>query len=207
MSAGRSRTRFVLAVALLSLLALAASLGRIATHEEPLQHADAIYVLGGSWVQRWLEAADLYREGYAPAIVISRGSLGPGDDELQRRGIRIPGPAELGRNAMVESLKIPATAIEIISTDADNTAQEAEAIRPIVQTRHWRRLIVITDRPNTRRAEFAMRRVLGPDVEIIMRASRHDPFTPGTWWSSRQNFRAMFYEVPKLCAYWLGLRG
>ncbi|MBP8273548.1 MAG: YdcF family protein [Acidobacteria bacterium] len=207
MSPVRTRTRLWLALTLLAVAALISSMGRIAAHESPLQKADAIYVLGGSWAERWLEAADLYREGYAPAIVISRGTVGPGEDQLEKRGIHVPGPAELGRTAMVESLKIPSAAVEILSASVDNTAQEAEAIQALVQARHWRRLIVITDRPSTRRAEFAMRRILGPDVEIIMRASRHDPFTPGIWWSSRQNFRAMFYEAPKLLAYWIGMRG
>jgi len=197
-------------VATLVVVLLAVALlggGRIVTREDPLQKADAIYVLAGSWVQRWMEGADLYLEGFAPHVVLSNGTFDEGERELKRRGIRFPGPGELSRAAMIEQLKIPATAVDVIGESLDNTAQEAEAIKPFINQYHWRRLIVITDRASTRRAGFAMRRVLGPDVEIIMRAPRLDVFPPDGWWRKRANFRTVFYEFPKLLAYWFGLKG
>lgn len=205
-----SISRFQRISALVVVLLITAALlgaGRMVTREDPLQKADAIYVLGGSWVERWLEAADLYREGYAPSVVISRGTIEGGGRELARRGVPFPGPGELGRNAMIGPLQMPATAVAVLTTDVDNTAQEAEAIRPIVAERRWRRLIVITDRASTRRAGFAMRRVLGPDIDVIMRGPRLDRFPPDQWWKSRANFRTVFYEAPKLLAYWFGLKG
>lgn len=190
-----------------AIVAALLGLGRMVTREDPLQKADAIYVLGGSWVQRWLEASDLYHEGYAPLIVISRGTIDDGEVELRRRGVPFPGPGELGRDAMVNHLRVPAAAVELLATDVDNTAQEAVAIQRIVADRHWRRLIVITDRASTRRAGFAMRRVLGSNVEVIMRGPRFDDFPPDAWWKTRAGFRTVFYEAPKLLAYWVGLKG
>lgn len=203
-----SRTQRLLA--LLVVVALAATLvgaGRLVTHEDPLEKADAIYVLGGSWVERWLEATDLYRESYAPHVVISRGTISDGERELAKRGVPFPSPGELGRTTMIGPLNVPADAVELLATDVDNTAQEAAAIRAVAAERQWRRLIVITDRASTRRAGFAMRRVLGPDILVIMRAPRLDRFPPGRWWQTRASFRTVFYEMPKLLAYWSGLRG
>lgn len=205
-----SISRFQRALALLFVVLIAAGLlgaGRLVTHEDPLQKADAIYVLGGSWVQRWLEAADLFREGYAPHIVISRSTIEAGERELQRRGVPFPSPGELGRNAMVGHLGVPPAAVEVLTTDVDNTAQEAEVIKDVAAGRHWHRLIVITDRASTRRAGFAMRRVLSPGVEVVMRGPRLDGFPPDGWWRRRADFRTVFYELPKLVAYWLGLKG
>ena len=176
-------------------------------HEDPLQTSDAIYVLGGSWEQRWLEAADLYNEHYAPHIVISLGTIDAAARELQRRAIPYPTAPELGRNALVNYLHIPSSAVEVLTVNVDNTAQEAEAIKAPAEARHWRRLIVITDRASTRRAGFAMRRVLGPGIEIVMRAPRIDDFPADRWWKRRADFRTVFYELPKLVAYWLGLKG
>ncbi len=181
--------------------------GRIVTREDPLKKADAIYVLAGSWVQRWMEGADLYLEGFAPHIVLSNGTFDEGERELKRRGIRFPGPGELSRAVMIDQLKIPAEAIEVIGESLDNTAQEAAAIKSFVTRKHWRSLIVITDRASTRRAGFALRRELGPDVEIIMRAPRLDSFPPDGWWRTRANFRTVFYEFPKFVAYLCGLKG
>jgi uncharacterized SAM-binding protein YcdF (DUF218 family) len=199
--------RIVAVVLVLVLFTGALFAGRVVTREDPLQHADAIYVLGGSWVERWLEAADLYNEHYAPNIVISRGTVSSGERELARRGVTLPNEGEIGRRAMIDHLGIPATSVAVLTTDVDNTAQEAEAIKRVVADRHWQRLIVITDRASTRRAGFAMRRVLGPNVEIIMRAPRTDPFPPSGWWRRRADFRTVFYELPKLLAYWAGLKG
>jgi len=205
-----SLSRLQRAIAIAVVVLLTASLvgaGRLVTQEDPLQKADAIYVLGGSWVERWLEAADLYGEGFAPQIVISRGTVEGGERELARRGIAVAGPAESGRRIMIDALKIPSTAVEVLPTDVDNTAQEAEAIRGVIADRHWQRVIVITDRASTRRAGYAMRRVLGPSVDVVMRAPRLDQFPPNGWWRHRANFRTVFYELPKLIAYWFGLKG
>ena len=203
-----TRSRRLIVILLVVLLAFAAvRAGRIVTHEDPIAHADAIYVLGGSWIQRWLESADLYKEGYAPHIVISGGGHDAGERLLSARGVRFLTPGELSRNVMVEQMQIPADAVEVLDGDPDNTAQEAEMIKTISAARHWKRLIVITDLASTRRAGFAMRRVLGPDIDVIMRAPRLDPFPPDRWWKRRGDFRTVFYEMPKLIAYWFGLKG
>ena len=203
-----TKSRRLLAVVLLFIAAgLVLSAGRLVTHEDPLEHVDAIYVLGGTWAIRWLESADLFKDGYSARIVLSPGDREISEVVLASQGTPIPRPIEIQRQLMIERAHIPASAIEIVPGDLDNTAQEADAIKPIVAANHWRSLIVITDRSTTRRGGFAMRRALGPDVKIIMRASRYDPFQPGAWWKTRQTFRMTFYEFPKMIAYWLGLRG
>lgn len=182
--------------------------GRLLVRVDPVsvdQPADVIYVLGGSRVDRWLEAADLYREGAARHIVMSNGAPEAGAERLRAQGIVIPGDADIGRQVMVTQLGIPATAVEILIEQLDNTAHEAEAIASHAAARGWRSMIVITGRSTTRRAGYAFERVLGDRVEVIMRHSRHDPYDEVWWWRSRGSFRQTFYEVPKLLAYWLGL--
>ena len=186
---------------------LVLSAGRIVTREDPLEHADAIYVLGGTWARRWLESADLFKEGYGSRVVLSPDSRDIAEEVLAGRGTPIPRPIDIERQLMIDRAHIPADAIQILPGEVDNTAQEAAAIKPLAAANHWHSLIVITDRSTTRRGGYAMRRVLGPDVKVIMRASRYDTYTPAAWWTTRPNFRLTFYEFPKLLAYWLGLRG
>jgi len=202
------KSRRLLAVVLLFIAAgLVLSAGRLVTREDPLEHADAIYVLGGTWSMRWLESAELMRDGYSAHIVLSPGARDVGERVLGGRGTPVPRQVDIQRQMLIERLHISADAIQILPGEVDNTAQEADAIKPIVSANHWRSLIVITDRATTRRGALAMRRVLGPDIKIIMRASRYDEFNPGAWWTTRSMFRTTFYEFPKLVAYWLGLRG
>lgn len=203
-----SRTQRVLALGLIALGAIVLfGTGHVLSSEDQLQNADAIYVLGGSWVERGLEATDLLREGRAPHIVISNAGFDNGLRELERRGVQVTRPGDAFAALMTRQLGVPADAVEVLPDDLDNTAQEADAMRGPVATHGWKRLIVITDRASTRRAGFAMRRALGSGVEVIMRAPRLDPFSPGHWWRRRADVRAVIYETPKLLAYWLGLRG
>jgi len=172
---------------------------------DPATPADAIYVLGGARVDRWLEAAELYQAGRAPRILLSRGGTERGEMLLASRGITVPNGATSGRDILVDHLGVPASAVEALTTPVDNTAHEAEDIAERVRREDWSHLIVITGRSATRRAGYAFQRVLGDDVRITMRDTRFDDFDPIWWWRSRASFRQTFFEFPKLMAYWLGL--
>jgi uncharacterized SAM-binding protein YcdF (DUF218 family) len=182
-------------------------LGRLLKAPDPLQKADAIYVLGGSIIDRPLEALHLYREGYAPRIVLSPDKRENGAVALEHQGIHMPSTAEVVRDLFVDKLGVPASDIVLMPGSVDNTAQEADAVRTLVAAGHWKGLIVITDCATTRRAGYALRRAVGSDVSVISRCSRYDHYDPDHWWQSRADFRTTFYETPKLLAYWLGLRG
>lgn len=185
-----------------------AGAGRLLVRVDPLPTgtpADAIYVLGGSRVDRWLQAAELYDAGAAPRILLSRGGTEPAEILLASRGITVPTWADIGRTILVERLGVPAGAVEVLPEPVDNTAHEAEAIRDRVAREGWTRLIVITGRSATRRASFAFERVLDDRVQVIMRDARFDDYDPVWWWRSRGSARQTFYELPKLLAYWVGL--
>ena len=98
--------RTILALFVLALLAVPVGLsygGRYLQHEDPLQKADAIFVLAGTRLERPLEAMELYKEGHAPLIVLSPGRPEPGELMLRARGVRFPSEVELVRDALVQS--------------------------------------------------------------------------------------------------------
>jgi uncharacterized SAM-binding protein YcdF (DUF218 family) len=179
--------------------------GRYLQHEDPLRHADAIFVLAGSRLERALEATDLYGGGYAPAVVLSPGREEPAEIVARARGIRFPREADVLRDALV-SLGIPRDAIIIGSGSVDNTAGEGSMLRALTTERGWHSVIVVTSKYHSRRTGFAMRRALaGTGVSVIVRASRYDPADPARWWRQRRDVRFLMEEWPKLIAYWLGL--
>ena len=182
-------------------------LGRLLVETDTMAPADAIYVLDGSFLERAMEAADLFRAGFAPRIIISRGGREPSEDLYAAEGVHLPSHAELVRDVLVTRLGLPASAIEAMPTAVGSTADEAHAIAPIARREHWTRLIVITDRSSTRRAGFIFRRELGAGVTVIPWCSRHDTYDPSRWWAARPAVRLTFYEVPKVLVYWLGLGG
>jgi uncharacterized SAM-binding protein YcdF (DUF218 family) len=200
--------RIVAAGALLAVLIAAflfRSAGRYLVVEHSLERSDAIVVLAGARVERWLEAVDLYHAGWAPRIVLSAGRIEPAEVRLHELGVRYPPEAELVRDAMVQ-LKVPAAAIDTLRHSLDNTAQEAAAIREASATAGWKRLIVVTSVYHTRRAWFAFSREFrGTSIEVRVRATRYDLAKPDRWWTARTDFRWVTSELQKLLAYRLGL--
>ena len=188
-----------------SVIAFVPYAGRYLVYQDPLEKADVVVVLAGARVQRWLEGAELYREGWAPQIVISPGLIEDAELRLRGMGIRFPTDAELARDAMLQ-MTIPAAAITTLPGSLDNTAQEAAAVHELAAARHWSRVIVVTSKYHTRRARFAfVREFAGSNVHILMRATRYDTSTPERWWTRRADVRYVSSELEKLIAYRLGL--
>jgi uncharacterized SAM-binding protein YcdF (DUF218 family) len=210
-SAG-GKFRRILAVVLLALLALVAlgayaliHLGTFLAREDLLTRGDAIFVLAGTEMTRALEGADLYVEGYAPRLVLSREVLEPAFAIIARRGATVSSEVERARDVLI-SLGVPATAIILPDRLHDNTAAEAVTLRGLAQANHWRTVIVVTSKFHLRRARFAMERELnGTGVRVLMRGSRYDHARPEQWWKQRGDIRDILEEVPKFAAYALGL--
>jgi uncharacterized SAM-binding protein YcdF (DUF218 family) len=199
--------RRVLLAQLVLLLLLAALLpfaGRAVYHEDPLEKSNAIYVLAGERVLRWLEASDLVREGWAPEVVLSGGYREALERRLLERGIDMPSEGEVAQRALIELGHSP-DRVRILGY-VDNTAAEGALLRREALTRHWSRVIVVTSKLHTRRAGFAMRRALdGTGVRVIMRGSRYDEDDPAHYWQRRRTVRMMLSELPKFAAYVVGL--
>jgi uncharacterized SAM-binding protein YcdF (DUF218 family) len=179
--------------------------GRALQHEDPLQRADAIFVLAGTRAERPLEAVELYRAGYAPYIVLSPGRPEPSEFWLWQRGIAFPSDSAMIRDVMIQ-LGVPAPAIVIAGRTIDNTAEEAIRLRNLARDRGWHKVIIVTSKYHTRRAGFAFRRALkGTGIEPLIRASRYDMSDPANWWRRRGDIRFAGSEWIKLVLYWLGL--
>jgi len=130
--------------------------GRFFSAADPLQRGDAIVVLAGSRVDRWLEAVDLFKEGWAPRVVLSPGPVSTLEVKLRGEGLRLPREGDLARDAVL-SLGVPADAVTVMPGGVDNTAGEAAALR------RWlppgsHRVIVVTSPYHLRRAGYAFRR-------------------------------------------------
>ena len=195
----------ILLLAVLAAVAGCPYAGQYLIVDQPLQKAEAIVVLAGAQVDRWLEAVDLHREGLAPAIVMSPGYVDPLGDDLRARGIRLPREIDVHRDAMIQ-LGVPAAAIEIMPHGYDNTADEAAGVRAIAHSRGWTRIIVVTSKYHTRRSLFAFNRELrGSGIEVQVRGSRYDRARPDGWWRHRSDLRFVVSELQKLAAYRLGL--
>jgi uncharacterized SAM-binding protein YcdF (DUF218 family) len=199
------RTFAVVAVIALASAAYAfAHVGLYLTKEDAIGKADAIAVLAGTRMDRALEAADLYQNGYAPRIVITRQKPEPSFAALAQRGVTLASDEDVTRGVL-EKLGVPAAAIIVPDAIHDNTAQEAQTLRQLAVMNRWRTLIIVTSK-YLRWAGFAIRRELkDTGTEVMMHGTGYDEVNPDRWWTSRADWRWVIIEGGKLVVYELGL--
>ncbi len=182
-----------------------ASLGRLLHHEDDLEQADVIFVLSGSRVERVAEAADLYREGWAPRILLSRQISDPAEAVLRARGIDLPTEVDFQRE-LLGKLGVPSGVVDALDAEMVATSTESDALLRRATAHGWRRIIIVTSKLHTARARLAVqRRFAGTGTGLIMRASRYDRADIDRWWATRADLRFVLFETQKLFAYWLGL--
>jgi uncharacterized SAM-binding protein YcdF (DUF218 family) len=177
--------------------------GRFLVVSDPLPaHADAIVMLAGAPAGRLLEAADLYRAGLAPRVVLTRERRPVAAVLLERRGTAIPDPHDVARSQLL-ALGVPADAVLVLPGRAYSTSSEARLIARWACHTGQRSLIIVTSPSHTRRARLILRRLLAPPVSLVVRPAAADSFPSRHWWRHRRAGKLVLSEYQKLANYWL----
>ena len=174
--------------------------GTLVYDTDPLESADAIVVLSGG-VDRLLEAADLFRSGYAPIIVLTKEPESPVVGELQSRGVDVNDALEV-RLGYLEALGVPNNATTILRETVASTDEEAELVAEWAKERNIERVVIVTTGFHTARARLAFSRSFRDQSTVLLiRASRASGFDPGGWWHDRQGVRTVLIELQKQFYY------
>ncbi len=171
--------------------------GQLWVLDEPAEHADVIVVLSDDnyMADRAAHAAELYRAGLAPQVVASGRLLRP-----------YAGIAEMIERDL-ESRGVPAASIVTFSRRSANTREEAEALRGLVASRGWKRVLVVTSNYHTRRTRFIFGRVFRRSVTVRVSAAHDSEFDPSHWWETRLGEKLFFNELVGYVVAWWELRG
>ncbi len=180
---------------------LLAGAGRYLVTEQPLGKADLVLVLTGSTYLRIPEAAKLFHEGLAPAILLTTGLRPRGLDDLVRSGLQYPDEQELAFK-ILEALRVPRQAILTISERADSTRTEAETVARFLKRHPTRTVIVVTSKSHSTRAGKILNAVLDPAVRVLVHPVPSDPFRPDRWWRDRMDTKEVLHEYGGLADYW-----
>jgi hypothetical protein len=89
---------------------------------------------------------------------------------------------------------VPANAILRFPQRAGNTREEAEALRDLVASRGWRRVLVVTSNYHTRRARYIVRKVFPPQAGVFIISARDSDYDPDRWWETRPGRKLFFLE-------------
>jgi uncharacterized SAM-binding protein YcdF (DUF218 family) len=155
--------------------------------QDPEEKADVIIVLsGGRKDERVRQGAELYRQGYAPKVLLSGG------DELE--GIAVPDL--LRQQALHHGIPDSALLFESRST---STAEQARFLRPLLEQHGFTRAIVVTSNFHTRRTRYLFRRVFaGSTVKPRVYPVQNDFFSPVKWWTRDWDTEEVVLEYIKL---------
>lgn len=168
--------------------------------EDRPQTADAIVILTGSIADRVLQAADIYKSGYAGKILIVEESMGA-YKELEERGFSVISKTSQTKNALV-FFNVPPDSITILPGDAESTLSEAGITRNYIsQNSCIDTILLVTSSPHTRRASIIFKKAFSEmetPVTVLSIPSTYTKFNADKWWRSREDIQTVFLEYLKL---------
>jgi uncharacterized SAM-binding protein YcdF (DUF218 family) len=206
-------TRRPLLVTLIVLLALAClavlvhrpllrAAGRALVVDDPRERADAVVVVAGHTPSREAMAAALFRDGWAPRLVVSRQSVPGRVQQLLDMGIRrldFQGESV----AALEKYGVPRDAIVTLDQPVEITETELRAVAALARDRGWRRLILVTTPFHARRVQLVWRRESGGAIEDRLAVVSDECGAGDAWWRRRRCSEAVLHEYLGLLALYL----
>jgi len=202
----RHRARRVLCAvgvgALLFALVIFFGVGRWLVAEDQLGKASAIVVLSGAMPMRAIEAAKLYREGYAPEVWLTHSTEPV--ETLQQMGIPFAGEDHYNALVLIHE-GVPAKAIHVLEPPIVNTADEIKVAASALAQAKGDAVILVTTKVHTRRVRLLWRRLASGQGRAIVRGASADPFDPRHWWRSTTDALDVVREVLGVLNVWAGL--
>lgn len=127
-------------------------------HRDPVDRADAIFVLGGAGGEtRYRYALELGERGLAPDVVMSNPGHYLDDTGLCAPRDRLP-------------------RVECFEPEPSTTRGEAQTLRRLAAERGWRTVMVVTFRPHIARASYILKRCFTGDLRMIESPQSISPF-------------------------------
>jgi uncharacterized SAM-binding protein YcdF (DUF218 family) len=184
----------ILLAVLLHPLWLGAS-GDFLVARDDLQRSDALIVLAGNSPYRAAHAAELFRAGWAPRVIVS-------NEVVLSHGVELTWSQLLA--AGLVTLDIPREAIIPLEQVAQSTHHEALQSRDLMLARGWRRAIVVTDPFHTRRAATAFRGVWDrAGLEVLVAPAESSKYSVANWWRDPNKATRVIQEYVKYPYYLL----
>ncbi len=200
---GRAVRWTVQAVGVLSIVILVTAaaampfLGTWLESQDYLEKADYIVPLPGD-NRRLLKAAELYKQGFAPSILLSR-------EPSQPAGSPTVDPYE-AQLRVLEQEGVPGASTESLGSTQATIAGTAEALKTLVEGRRAK-VIVVASGIQSLRTKMIFEDAV-PRARFIV-VSPADGSIERPWWNSQESALRTIAEATQLAHYWIGssLRG
>ncbi len=171
-------------------------LGAFLIVADPLQPSDAVVVLSGGALDRLDTAVAVIADGNARYLILTN------TDERADNGRKTTD--YLFSEATRRGISVPQ--IDITDLTVSTTADEAAAVRDLMQERGWQRCVVVTDPYHSRRTRFLFHQAFqGTGLEARVVPVKGSWYRSSSWFLSRDGWETTMREWGKLLAAWLGL--
>ena len=170
--------------------------------DDTLQKASAIAVLSGRMPSRALEAARVYRQGYAPRVWLTHAREPA--KTMEKLAIPYVGEEMYDKQILMKE-GIPESAIRVLEPPIVNTADEIETIGDALRKENPRTVVLVTSKVHTRRVRALWNRLGAQDGTAIIRGDSEDSFDPSHWWKDTSDALDVVREILGLLNVWAGL--
>lgn len=175
------------------------------SREDVPRHADAMILLMGTFPERVLQAADLYKAGISDRLIIVSENMGA-YRALEERGAKVIRTTEQARDAAVV-LGIPDSCITILPGNARSTLDEALSVSEYLRGENRiDSLILVSSPAHMRRAQMIFKTVLrksGFNIYIGCSPSTYTSFIPEKWWKQKEDIQTVLTEFIKIWSFLL----
>jgi len=169
--------------------------------QDALEPAQAIVVLSGRMPVRAREAAEIYRQGFAAQVWITRPASP--EEELRQMGIGFVGEEFYNQRVLIQ-LGVPTDAIRVLDKPVINTEQEVLEISDALRQEGGSKVIVVTTKPHTRRVKAIWKRLVGNSPRLMVRFASQDGYDGAHWWRHTSDALDVVRELLGLANAWAG---
>ncbi len=169
--------------------------------QDALEPAQAIVVLSGRMPVRAREAAEIYRQGFASQVWITRPASP--EEELRQMGIGFVGEEFYNQRVLIQ-LGVPTDAIRVLDKPVINTEQEVLEISDALRQEGGSKVIVVTTKPHTRRVKAIWKRLVGNSPRLMVRFASQDGYDGAHWWRHTSDALDVVRELLGLANAWAG---
>jgi uncharacterized SAM-binding protein YcdF (DUF218 family) len=177
------------------------AIGQWLVVQDPLAHADVAVILSGRLPDRALEAAQLYRDGYADQVWISPPTSPA--ETLAAMKIHYLGEDFYNEKVLL-AWGVPLEAIRILDRPSANTEQEVREISETMRRYNFHTALLVTSKPHTRRVRTIWHSLVGSDPRAIVRFAEDDTYDGAHWWRHTQDALDVVREILGLLNAWTG---
>lgn len=174
-------------------------LGHLMVCDQPAKPADAIVVLSGGSPARILEAVKLFKQGFAPQIILTKEAEEKYFKPLRKIGLLAEKDPAFALEVAQKS-GISEDKIHVLPKYVTNTAEEAAYVGEYAKSNGIKTILLVTSTFHTGRAKMTFEH-FNPEMTIISHGTKLETFAPKTWYDNRTTLRVGIFETQKLLIY------